>query len=119
MSHHLGRFVARLTLLAVVTILGFSLGACDQKKGITGVQPNFGNIAGNDDVTILGKGFKPGLEVRFAGGKAKGLVIESDTKIRLKTPSGTAGKADISVTDEAGHTVVLKDAFTYRTDVGH
>ncbi len=105
-----------LKLLGLVAVMMLVVGvmACDNKKGIQEIKPSFGNIAGNDEVTLIGKGFKPGLEIRFGGRRAKGIVIESDTKIRLKTPSGPQGKVDVVVIDEAGKTTVLKKAFTYR-----
>lgn len=108
------RGLVRVVMIALALVFGFSAGGCDDKKGIRQIEPNFGNVAGNDDVSIIGKGFKPGIEVRIGGRKANNIVIESDTKIRIKTPSGAEGTADVSVTDENGKTVLLKKAFTYR-----
>lgn len=104
----------RWTALLSALLLTFVLASCDQKDGVKEVQPNFGNVSGKDDVVLIGKGFKPGLTVTFGKKSATGIVVESDTKVRLKTPSGPEGKVDIYITDASGKTVMLKEAFTYR-----
>ncbi|MBW2733402.1 MAG: IPT/TIG domain-containing protein [Deltaproteobacteria bacterium] len=103
----------RWTALSAGLLLVFVLG-CDQSEGIKEIQPNFGNISGKDDVVLLGKGFKTGLTVTFGKQQATHIVVESDTKIRLKTPAGPEGVVDIYVTDASGKTIMLKGAFTYR-----
>jgi hypothetical protein len=106
-------FSARTILFALLLATPFA--ACDDgKKGIKRIEPSFGNVAGGDTVVLHGKGFKPGLSVKFGKRKARNVVIESDTKIRVKTPSGPEGKVDVFVTNQSGEVTKLSGAFTYR-----
>lgn len=103
----LGLWVLALTLSTA--------SACDDgKKGITRIEPNFGNVSGGDTVVLYGKGFKPGLSVKFGRRTARNVIIEADTRIRVTTPSGPEGAVDILVTDESGEATKLAKAFTYR-----
>lgn len=104
----------RWTALGSALLFAFVLCACDQSEGVKEVQPNYGNVSGKDDVVLIGKGFKTGLTVVFGKHKATNIVVESDTKVRLKTPAGPEGAVDIYVTDSSGKTLMLKKAFTYR-----
>ena len=83
---------------------------------ITSVEPAFGNVAGNDDVVIHGGGFKPGLVVQFGKSQVKGIVIDADNRIRVKTPAGVEGKVDVIVVRDDGKTLVLSNGFTYMRD---
>lgn len=90
--------------------------ACDSGTRLKAVEPNFGNIAGNDDVTILGNGFKTGMVVYFGKREAQNVIIDSPMRIRVKTPAGIEGKVDVSITRDDGKTFVLRDGFIYRRD---
>ena len=94
--------------------LGLAATGCDSKDGVHKIEPNFGNVSGNDDVALIGKGFRPGLTVRFGTKAATHIVIESDSKVRLKTPAGPEGKVDVTIVDETGKSVSIPAAFTYR-----
>ena len=102
-------FSITLVLLAVGL-----LGACEKGVKLKELQPPFGNIAGNDDVVLVGNGFKPGMTVQFGKRQVKTIVVESSTRIRVKTPGGPEGKVDVVLTDETGASYVLKDGFSYR-----
>lgn len=107
---------ARCVLLAVA---GFGLLGCKSEGlKIESVEPPFGNIAGSDDVVITGQGFTPGIVVHFHKREASKVVIESDTRVRVKTPSGPEGSVDVLVTDPSGKSFVLQRAFTYRKEPG-
>ena len=103
-----------------ITVVAAVLLATASCKGngirIDSLDPPFGNVAGDDDIVIIGQGFKPGLTVLFRKRPAKKVVLESDTKIRVKTPAGPEGKVDVVVTDATGKTYVLENAFTYRKE---
>lgn len=92
------------------------LAACHSGTRIDRVEPNFGNVAGNEDVIIVGDGFKPGMVVFFGKHEAKQLIINSSSRMQAKTPSGVEGKVDLIITRDDGKTVILKDAFTYQHD---
>lgn len=98
-------------------VCGVTLVGCKSKGvRIDAIDPPFGSVAGDDDIVITGSGFKPGLSVLFRKRPAKRVVIESDTKVRVKTPAGPEGKVDVVVTDATGKTYVLENAFAYRKD---
>ena len=109
------RKLAHAVLLATVALL---LG-CDSDTRVKSVEPNFGNVAGNDDVIIIGAGFKPGtvMTVQFGKHEARSVVIDSPGRIRVKTPGGVEGKVDVIVTRDDGKTFVLRDGFMYRHDI--
>ncbi len=103
-------------LLPILVII-FAIAGC-QKKGnhISEIEPNFGNISGSDDVIISGNGFKPGMTVHFGPHQASSVVIDSPTRIRVKTPSGSEGKVDIILTTEDGTSFGMTNGFEYRRD---
>jgi len=78
------------------------------------VDPPFGSVGGNDDVVLIGTGFVGGVRVQFSKRAAKSVIVESPERIRVKTPPGPEGPADVVLTDESGRTVVLQAGFTYR-----
>jgi hypothetical protein len=104
--------------LFVSLVVAASFGCKKEGLKINEIDPPFGNIAGNDDVVITGHGFEPGLVVTFRKRKATKVVIESDTKVRVKTPPGPEGPVDVVVTQPSGKSFVLEDAFTYRRESG-
>ena len=106
----------RKILLLFIAIALF-LPAC-QKKGnhISEIEPPFGNISGSDDVIISGNGFKPGMTVHFGSHQATRLVIDSPTRIRVKSPSGSEGKVDVIITLEDGTSFGMTKGFEYRRD---
>jgi len=104
-------FAALLTLIGIFTLI-----ACSSGTRVERVEPNFGNVAGNDDVIIIGDGFKAGMIVQFGKHEAKGMIIDSPTRMRVKSPSGTEGKVDVIITRDDGKTFVLKEGFSYQHD---
>ena len=103
--------------LLLFIALAFILAGC-QKGGrrVSEIEPSFGNISGSDDVIISGSGFKPGMTVHFGPHQASSVVIDSETRIRVKTPSGTEGKVDVILTTEDGKSFGLPGGFEYRRD---
>jgi len=105
------------TLVSALLFL-FCLGTMGCEKGtqVSSVEPSFGNVAGGDDVVIHGSGFKEGLVVQFGKNQVKNVVIDSDSRIRVKTPSGIEGRTDVVVIRDDGKTFMLKDGFSYTRD---
>lgn len=86
---------------------------CESGTSIKSVDPPFGNVAGNDDVVIHGSGFQPGLVVQFGKNQVPSIIIDSEKRLRIKTPGGVEGKVDVVIIRDDGKTFVLKDGFTY------
>ncbi len=109
------RQIALAVLLVMAALLVVS---CESETRLKTVEPNFGNVAGNDDVVIVGAGFRPGtvMTVVFGKNEARNVVIDSPTRVRVKTPGGVEGKVDVIVTRDDGKTFVLRDGFAYRRD---
>jgi hypothetical protein len=103
-------------MLASVLAVGLCLVGCESGTRIKSVEPNFGNVAGNDDIVIVGSGFKPGMTVQFGKREARSVVIEMPTRIIVKTPSGVEGKVDVTITRDDGKVFMLRDGFSYRRD---
>jgi hypothetical protein len=108
----------RFMSLLLAALGGLLLAGCDSGTKIKSVEPNFGNIAGNDNVVIVGTGFKNGMQVHFGKREAKSVVIEGPTRILITSPSGVEGKVDVTITRDDGKSFVLRDGFTYRREGG-
>ena len=79
---------------------------------IASVSPTSGPALGGTAITITGTNLTGATSVTVGGVAATNVVIVSATSITTKTPAGTAGAKDVSVTT-AGGTVTLTGAFTY------
>jgi hypothetical protein len=106
---------------------GFSYG-----PSVEAILPNAGASAGGDTIYLLGEGFGSsagGITVKIGGQSATVQKVEAlpafsaalsldasypfpIERITLTTPSGTAGKVDISLTTPAGNTTLAK-SFQY------
>jgi len=102
--------------LSLTMWVALLVSGCESGTRIKAVQPNFGNVAGNDDVAILGSGFKPGMLVHFGKHEAKNIVIDSAERLTVKTPAGAEGKVDVTITRDDGRTFVVREGFLYRKD---
>jgi len=105
--------IAFLAACSLIVVVG-----CESGTSIKALEPNFGNVSGNDDVVILGSGFEPGMSVQFGKRQVKSVVIDSARRIRVKTPAGVEGKVDVIVIREDGKTFVLRRGFSYRSEAG-
>jgi len=83
---------------------------------VTAIVDDRGSASGGLDVTITGTGFvvdNPGMNVVTIGGApATGVLIVDDAMITCTTPAGTAGTADVTVTNDNG-SGTLAAGFTY------
>jgi hypothetical protein len=68
---------------------------------VSSITPAEGSTHGGAAVTIKGSGFVSGATVKI-GGKASSVSVRSATEITAKTPSYSAGRDEVIVTDENG-----------------
>lgn len=93
--------------------------SCTQKGAplhVDSVEPSQGTVAGGEEITILGGGFEPGktqAEVRFGRKKSESVIIASDSKIKVLSPSGDKGPIDVSVAFDDGRQFKIPNAFRY------
>ncbi len=106
----------RKLVATLIIVGGIWIAGCKSGAKISSLEPNFGNVAGNDQVNIIGDGFKAGIDVQFGKKVVKSVVIASPSRVTVKTPSGVEGKVDVTITLDDGRTLVLKDGFTYRRE---
>lgn len=80
---------------------------------VDSVAPSSGLIAGGTAVTITGTGFDTGADVEFDGVTATSIVVVNSTSITCVTPAGSAGTADVTVTNPDTETDTLVGGYTY------
>lgn len=69
---------------------------------ITAVAPASGPLAGGDDLTITGTGFRPGAALTIGGNSAVNVNVLNETTIECESPPGSAGDANVVVTNLDG-----------------
>ena len=79
---------------------------------VTAISPSLGPTSGGKRVTITGTNFVDGATVTIGGNAATDVVITA-TKIYAKTPAGSAGSADVVVSNPASQSDTLTAGFTY------
>lgn len=95
------------------------LAACQQGGGplkVEAVEPNQGTTGGGDEVSITGGGFQPGktqAEIKFGRKKVESIVIASNNKIKIITPSNEKGPVDVTVMFDDGNMFKIPNAFRY------
>ena len=95
------------------------LAACQQSGGplkVEAVEPNQGTTGGGDEVSITGGGFQPGktqAEIKFGRKKVESVVIASNAKIKVITPSNEKGPVDVTVMFDDGSAFKIPNAFRY------
>jgi formylglycine-generating enzyme required for sulfatase activity len=85
-------------------------GACPTV--ITSVAPLEGSVLGGTELTITGSGLSTVTAVTVGGVPCTNVTVVSTRQIRVTTPPGTVGSAEIVVTG-AGGTESAADEFTY------
>lgn len=81
------------------------------------VQPAAGPTLGGTDATVLGTGFTPDIEIFVGSGQASVLEVVSANELRISTPPGAPGAADVKAVTTFG-TSTLPGAFVYTDDQG-
>ncbi|MHC4601361.1 MAG: IPT/TIG domain-containing protein, partial [Planctomycetota bacterium] len=80
---------------------------------VTGINPTSGPTAGGTSVTITGTDFQSGATVTIGGTSATNVAFVNVTTITCDTPSGSAGAADVVVTNPDTQNDTLAGGFTY------
>ena len=75
------------------------------------VEPDYGSVGGDEEISIFGSGFFRAVAVTFDGLDA-GFVVESDDAILATTPAHAPGEVTVSAWDEEGEHV-WEGVFTY------
>jgi len=84
--------------------------------GITSVSPTEGPSAGGSVVIAIdGTAFTSSATVQVGSGNATGVSVSGTTRITATVPNGTAGAADVKVTNSDGTTATASAAYTYRS----
>ena len=80
---------------------------------LTRVDPNNDMVSGGANVQIIGENFQDGATVTIGGNTASNVIFVSPTELMVEVPSGTAGSADVVVTNPDGKSDTLAGGFTY------
>lgn len=80
---------------------------------VTAIAPSSGSISGGTAVTITGTGFAAGVTVSFGGTAALNVAVGSPTSITATTPSHTAGRVDVVVTNVNRQSYTLRGGYLY------
>jgi hypothetical protein len=105
--------LAATILLGLVVAL--SLG-CQEKFSVIKLSPPTGVLGGGEPVEIIGTGFnrEMGIAVYFGNSKASNVVVSSQKKMIVSTPSSSQAKAvDVRIATDDGKEYLLRRAFRY------
>jgi hypothetical protein len=81
---------------------------------IAHISPDLGTALGSTPVTITGRGFIGVNQVAFNGVKAPNVIVFSDSKMVVQTPTAPAAEVDIRVETPAGTSAeTASDKFHY------
>ena len=81
---------------------------------LTRVEPDNDLVSGGANVQIIGKDFQDGATVTIGGNAASNVIFVSPTELSVEVPAGTAGSADVVVTNPDGKSDTLTGGFTYK-----
>jgi hypothetical protein len=107
-------------LLPLLLIVGLMVGCAQKPPTITKVEPASASSAGGTEITITGTGFKmsPAPKVEINGVAATNVKATSKTLLKATVPAGTAGPADIVITNAKAKVKSLPSKlFSYYDDV--
>ncbi len=85
---------------------GFDYVVPESPPTIASLSETTGPSSGGDSMTISGSNFAPGATVTFGAVSTSTTVVNSNL-ISLVTPAGTAGSADVTVTNPGGASATL------------
>lgn len=80
---------------------------------VTSVSPSSGAVAGGTQITISGSDFAQSATVTIGGASCTSVAVVSSTSMTCTTPSGSAGTANVVVTNSVGYSATLSNGFTY------
>ena len=104
-----------VTLGLMMAILSPMPSAIAATPTIISVSPSVGPLSGGTTITITGTGFVSGETVTVGGVNATNVTYISATSITSVTPSGSAGAADVMITQPTFETAIATGAFTFVT----
>jgi len=87
--------------------------AAKPAPAITSVTPASGLEAGGNVISIAGTNFVNGITATIGGKVATVSMYYDATQINVKVPAGTAGKADVVLTNPDGQSVTLASGYEY------
>jgi hypothetical protein len=67
------------------------------------IEPDFGDINGGTNITITGQNFNSGAKVYVGGKECLNTVVVSSTVITCTTPTGTEGRALVTIIGDNGN----------------
>ncbi len=85
---------------------------------VSGVVPSAGPTAGGTTITITGTGYQTGATLTIGGAAATNVAVVSGGRITATTPAGSAGPANVVVTNPDTQTGTLANGFTYQSGTG-
>lgn len=117
------RLALRRTGLVLALAVGASCSDGGSKLTVTGLKPKLGPYIGGDPVTISGSGFQTpgpqGLKVYFGKKEARGIILVSDTEVRVEPPAGEIDSTvDVEVVFDDARSAKLPKAYTYIDPIG-
>lgn len=80
---------------------------------LTSISPNSDSTSGGAAVTLTGTGFQPGATVTIGGAAATSVVVVNFNTISAIAPAGSAGAANVTVTNFDGRSSTLTGGFTF------
>ena len=80
---------------------------------VTRLEPDDGFASGGITVQIIGENFQEGATVTIDGNAASNVIFVSPTELMVNVPAGSAGSADVTVTNPDGKSDTLAGGFTY------
>lgn len=84
---------------------------------VSGIAPALGPTTGGTAVVISGAGFS-GSTVTIGGTPATGVTVVNSTQITATTPAGSAGAANVVVTNTGGFSSTLTNGYLYTNTTG-
>jgi len=82
---------------------------------VSKIEPDVGNVAGGESITITGTGFSQNTDVTIGGQSLADKTVVNSTTITGKTPAHNVGTVDVVVSNPCG-VVTLPDAFEYQVE---
>lgn len=80
---------------------------------IEGVEPARGDVAGGNQVTVLGNGFLAGATVRFGTETLTGVDVHSTRRLTGIVPPGLAGWVEVEVRNRDDQAAAKLDGYVY------
>ena len=80
---------------------------------VTRLEPDDGFVPGGETVQIIGENFQEGATVTLGGNAASNVIFVSPTELMVNVPAGSAGSADVIVTNPDDKSDTLTGGFTY------